>query len=384
MLEKRGIFQPQMSMGNIYTYVQQNAKDTLSERPLTPVDELVLCYLVYYDFDGIVPTIKQGGSISLSEAARLYQERRGDTQTNVNAPFLQHIAAAPRFADAVLSDYEEMFRKSRVQFAAIRIRFAEGTEYIAFRGVDTSLTGWQEAFRASYSPSPAQRLAASYLNRQLRGGDESSDAKRIIIGGHSKGGNMALYAACACEDEARDRIERITLFDSPGLAPGLFSEERYREIKDRIVRLTPSYSLIGRLFMNEEPDRIVGSNVEGLLQHEPLYWKVEGETFVEAKADKKSEKDAQILNRWIARTNMEERQSFTRDLFRVLREKREAEKARGVKKETTAPRSAGEGQSRLELLRFVMRAYSDAARPTRSAARKFLREVIASKFRRGG
>lgn len=355
-------------MGNIETYVQQNATDTLAERPLSEVDEFVLCYLVYYDFESIVPGTKQGGSIALTEAAALYKEKRGNSQKNVVAAFLQQIAAAPRFRAARLSGYDELFRQGRAQFAALRITFEEGTEYIAFRGVDNSLTGWQEAFRASYSPSPSQRLAAAYLDRHL------CEEKSVRIGGHSKGGNMALYAACACMEERSKNISCVTLFDSPGLTPGLFQKARYQAVADRVRRFVPAYSLVGRLFTEEAPDRIIASNTEGVFQHEPLHWKVEGRDFAEADGfEEKGEREARILNRWIAGTTKSERMRFTEDLFRVLRERRE--------RATTASRQTSGKQSRFEMLCFGLRSYVGASKDSRRAVRKLIRAVLADKWK---
>ena len=370
-------------MGNIDTYVQQNAEDPVSARPLSDVDKLVLCYLVYYDFAGIVPSPEEGGSITIREAARLYDKKHGTSQSNVDAPFLQHIAASERFGEAELAGYEEKFVWQEIQYAAIRTVFPGGVEVITFRGVNETLTGWQESFGASYQVAPSQELAKAYLERCVRGDDRT-----YFVGGHSKGGNLALYAAAHCAATVQDRIREITLFDGPGLTPTLFDESKYEKIRDRIRRILPQFSLIGRLFFSEPETRSVVVDAKGPMQHEPLYWRVEDGDFVDVKEpDPEGLRLAKMFKNWIARTNMKERRSFTADLFRIARERRVIDLARN---RPTGPAAIATGavfgetkkRQKREIVGFAIRSYFRVARATRSALRKLLFAYLASRIRK--
>ena len=362
-------------MSNLLTYLRENAKDPAGTRPLAEVDFFALCYLVYFDFRGIVPAGGRKHSIALKEAAAIYKEKVGRTQTFVDADVLEAMACAERFANARLFGYEDEFQAKKLQFAALGVAFEDGTKALVFRGVDERLTGWQEAFTASYHLTQAQKLAAEYLERHVADDEETENSADspllpksapLCVCGHSKGGNLALMAALNGSEKTREKIDRILLFDSPGPVPGLYSGEVYETIKDRVTRVVPAYCLIGRLFTKEEPDLIVQSDEEGVMQHVPLSWQIAGDEFVPAGGfEKKSLREAVILDRWISRTNAEERKSFTRDLFESLRERRGSDK-----------------QKKMSPLRFALHAYFHASKATRRAARKLIRAAVASKFKK--
>ena len=385
-------------MGNIDTYVQQNARDTVAERPLGEVDGLVLGYLAYYRFDGIVPGCGEGEPVSLRAAARLYEEKVGSSQRDVDAEFLKHIAASRRFGGAELSCFASVFRKREVQFAALMISFRKGPDVIVFRGVDESLTGWETAFRASFEVTEEQRLARDHLVRCMTDRAAQGKAsglrpegqgaeKEYLVGGHSKGGNLALYAAAAAPKTLRDRIGQVFLFDSPGFAPGIAYLPG--DLSGRVRQIVPQYALIGRLFETEAPRNIAAARGEGIWQHEPLHWQVEGERFVRADApEKKSVRLSRVLNRWISRTSLAERKAFTAYLFSSLREERrirtEDGKAAGSSgnRAESAGRTVRKKQGRFAVLRLVLRYYRRADRDAKRAARKLIRSVIAGFFHR--
>ena len=308
-------------MGNIITYLKEYGIHTLAEAPFNEVDNLVLSYLAYFRLADIVPAPKEHRRITASEAAKMYLAAYGNSQEDVNAEVFRAVAASRRFRNAGLSCYTEVFRTGTTQFAALRVTLDDSTEYLTFRGSDNTLTSWQEAFAVSYEQTPAQKMAAVWLDRVF----PEDMGQQVLLGGHSKGGNMALYAATACRPEKRRRITKIYLNDSPGLTPCLYGPASYEELKGRIVRITPQYSLIGQLFEHEKPDRIVRCSTEGIHQHEPLFWQTEEDHFVTTEhLSEKSRRLALTLNRWVASTTFQERQAFTRNFFQALRAFRSA------------------------------------------------------------
>lgn len=283
-------------MGNVMSYLKWRGDLDFKERAFGEVDNLVLSILAYVDLDGIVP---EEGVISLCEAEEKYwikHQINEIKEKNSSEELFGLMAESRRFCHALLSDYREDSGDS-LQFAALQIHLDDGTKYIAFRGTDDSIAGWREDFATSYQVTKAQELAVQYLNRCIT---ESSSVYRI--GGHSKGGNLAVYAAMQCPEEKQKAIQKIYNNDGPGICPELMNEEGFERIRRRIVRYIPEFSVIGKLFETELETHVVGSSAEGILQHDAATWTVEGDVF-EEKEDT-SEKCApynQIFDTWIAK-----------------------------------------------------------------------------------
>lgn len=304
-------------MGNICTYLKWRGDLEFSERPFCEVDNLVLAELVYMDLSGIVPAVG-GGSISLEDAARqvLLQKQHikavvGDTES-----VLSLMARTNRFRHVRLSQYEDVFdEETQTQFAACHIELNDGTAYIAFRGTDDSLLGWQEDFSMSFQLVPAQQLAADYLKKTMRPAD-----RQYRIDGHSKGGNLAVYAAMCCPSPQQEQIIAVYSNDGPGMCESIIDIAGYQTIASKVRRIVPEFSVIGALFEKEPPTMIVASSASGFMQHDGLTWQVEGDRFCEV--PERSERCRfcnGIFDTWIESVSMEQREAFTKDFFNSLR-----------------------------------------------------------------
>lgn len=341
-------------MGNIDSYILESGKRPFDDLPLTMVDCAVLSYLAYFDFRSIVPSPGKGGRITIRDAANRYRSLRADTQKNVIPAVLDHLGESRRFGSAYLSDFVDVFREGTCQFAALCVTLGDGSRHLLFRGVDDTLTAWLESFRISYRVTPSQKMAVLYTNRTAK--KYARDGSPLYLEGHSKGGNLALYAACECDAPVRAGITRVFNFDGPGLTPFLYGEADYMDLEGRVTRAVPEYSIIGCLFFHGAPDFIASSGASGIGQHELTTWSVNGTGFERLRSmDRRSRKIALTLNRWIASTGFEERESFTEDLFAALK-----------KEGLTIP-----VRSR-HLLSFLIRSYFSAARASKTAAKKFL------------
>lgn len=371
-------------MKNIIGYVKESGSVSFAERPFQEVDSLVFSYLVYYDLQGIVPPPRERREINVAEAGRQYLKIHGTSQINVNSGLFREMAASVRYRGVLLSDYTEVFRVGSAQFAALRAVLPDGTDVLMVRGADNSLTSWQEAFAISYTETPSQKMALQWMSR-LAEKYRDGGMQNIILTGHSKGGNTLLYAAVQGSPQLRSRIRAIYLNDCPGLTPGLYDTNALAELQDRIIRLTPQYSLIGQLFNQNSQDYIVACSTDGINQHEPLFWMVEDDHFVPASArTSDSRKLALGVNRWIASADLEEREAFSRDLFRTLRQAR-ANGARTVPepkatRNITAyeigrdpamdPDGLSEGNSTKKTAQIIMQFLLTSSRPARRAAHK--------------
>ncbi len=186
-------------------------------------------------------------------------ENVGLVDPQVTHDFYHAVAANPRFSDVEMSAYCEQFDGgAQTQFAAVTFRLPSGTLVVAFRGTDDSLVGWKEDFNMAFQyPVPAQVSAAEYLKKVASLWDGP-----ILLTGHSKGGNLAVYAAMNAEDEIKDRVERIYSLDGPGFPEEVVKSFEYASVSDRIVKIVPDSSVVGMVFETPERCVVVKSDVD--------------------------------------------------------------------------------------------------------------------------
>lgn len=298
------------------SYLRWRGDLTFEDSPFNEVDNLILSYLSYLDFTNIVTGKSPQQSISLKEVAKNFF-KKDHKSAIVETQVLQMAANTKRYGEARVWGYEDIIDSKRemTQFAAIHVMLPDGTEYISFRGTDNSIVGWREDFRLSYEIVPAQKRAVEYLERTI----EKSASHTYRIGGHSKGGNLALYGAMMSSDTIQGQIMEIYMNDSPGLCLAMIEKEQYKKIADKIIKIIPEFSIIGRLFETKKPNRFVKSSADGVLQHDAITWEVEGAEFIAA--DRISDKCTmynEIFDKWIESADMEQRRVFTRDFFDAL------------------------------------------------------------------
>lgn len=306
-------------MGNILTYLKWRGDLTFRERAFCEVDNLVLAELSYLDFSGIVPSPEQGGEISIEAAAEKYYtgpKRENRCSDGPPTDFLSILAKSARYQKVLLSKYVERLDEDlQTDFSAIHITLGDGTVYVAYRGTSDWLVGWREDFSMSFQLMPAQELAAEYLKTTV---SKDSDLK-YRVGGHSKGGNLAVYASMTYPAKGQDRIIEIYSNDGPGFCEELFDMEQYSKIQSRLIRIVPQFSVIGSLFEHEFPARIVKSSGNGVYQHDGMTWQIEGDAFLTCEErSEKCEFYNSLLDRWIESASMEQRKEFTNDLFDAL------------------------------------------------------------------
>lgn len=228
--------------------------------------------------------------------------------------FYRACAANPRFANIEMSAYRARF-DTQTQFAALTYRLPDGTLVVAYRGTDDSLVGWKEDFNMSFQyPVPAQVSAAEYLTQVAELWDGP-----IVLTGHSKGGNLAVYAAMNVSDDIRDRVMRIYSLDGPGFPSDVVHGYEYSTVKDRIVKIVPDSSIIGMILETPERCTVVKSNVQGVMQHFSFSWQMCGGEFVQVEDLAHSSRlFNESLNKWMAGLSQEQREHAVDALFAVL------------------------------------------------------------------
>lgn len=307
-------------MGTILDYLKEYGDYSLAEKPFCDVDSLVLSQLSYLKFDGIVPGPEDNGApVSLKEIAahadydRLYADER---YRKDNTALFTGVLNSKRFGQMRLWNYVNLIEpEQESQFSAVVCGFPEGLSYVVFRGTDETIVGWKEDFNLAFSePVPGQLHSVPYLE-QAAGTIDGS----FYVGGHSKGGNLAVYASMHCSAAVRERIERIYDHDGPGFRPEVRKQGAWQEIEDRVHKTVPRSSLVGMLLYIDGNYRVVESKTLGIAQHNPYTWLVKDGDFYFADEIRRGRKFVdQTLNEWILSLDQAQMRIFVDTLYRVV------------------------------------------------------------------
>ena len=287
-------------MSSLADYIRWYSVFSFDEMPFNDVDNLVLCMLSYYNYD-----LKKtsGNPCSL---------RRCVTNEHGKDAFLSAAYHSRRFGSLMVSEVCENFsRDAGTQFAAMTVRLYDNVYYIVFRGTDNSLVGWKEDFIMSYRITEGQNSAVEYLDRVI------ADDKVYFVGGHSKGGNLAMYGACHISEEKRSRIKRIYNNDGPGLCPEVSDVTLFDKIRDRTTVILPQYCIFGKIFAHPYKEiKIVSSSYEGINQHDIISWCVDhGRLDKVDDFDPASEWFNEVAEKWLHDISPAERESFVNTVF---------------------------------------------------------------------
>ena len=239
-------------MANVFEYLHWRGDLPFSAAPFNAADSLILCRLAYLPFDGLVPDAFEPGEVLAAVAERMPGGEEAYRLPD-DLRLLRALAGTRRFGGARLSGFVNRFDPAgEKQFAALTIRPEADLPYVAFRGTDGTLVGWKEDFNMAASTSvPSQREAAAYLNAAA-----DALAGSLRAGGHSKGGNLAVYAAAFCHAPVQARVAAVYSHDGPGFLPQIVESAAYRRIRGRVHAFVPQSSVVGMLLHHdEETDR---------------------------------------------------------------------------------------------------------------------------------
>ena len=307
------------NFNNIIDYVRTQLQ-TFEQRSLCRVDSLVFSCLAYLRIPQEAQAAYAMEGICIKD---LYRADWFDELCNkVYDPqaardLLAAVAANPRFRDVRVCGYSTLLdKRTEQQFCAMSFRMSPYDAFVAFRGTDNTLVGWKEDFNMSFQTAvPSQVSAVLYLEwiaSQVEG--------RIWCGGHSKGGNLAVYAGVMCKPQTRERVQTCFSHDGPGFSAQTMSDDRWRNLGELVDKTIPQSSVIGMIFEQQEREfSVVHSRGAGFSQHDPYKWEVDGCDFV---LDSKLQTGANIfdssINEWLGSASEEEREHFVDTVFGVL------------------------------------------------------------------
>lgn len=305
-------------MNNMITYAEETLA-TFDRQSFNRVDSLILSWAAYLRLPEERPEVCDWQGLRLGELFRaedfgcLFQ-RHWDVRGSRR--LFTALAASPRFRDLRVTGYtQQADPELEKQFAAVTFQWGDKWSYVAFRGTDSTLVGWKEDFNMAFQyPVPSQEAAQRYLAQAAK-----HCKGELRVGGHSKGGNLAVYAAAHSAGEVRERITRVYSHDGPGFLGAVLRSGEFQTIESKIDKTLPQSSLVGMLLEQQENFRIVKSDRVGLWQHDPFSWLVEGNDFCFLE---ELTPDAQYLdktlNRWIGSLTTAERERFVDSLYALV------------------------------------------------------------------
>ena len=306
--------------GTMIEYLKEYGQIPLAEEGMNEVDSLILCQLSYLKFEGLVPEIKENAaSVSLQQVAQLADEKllfADERYEKSNRALFEGMVGSKRFGNMKLNCYVNIVEKEwETQFSAITFLLEDGTIYVAFRGTDETIVGWKEDFNMIHQyPIPGQSYAVKYLNMVA-----DRIRQPLYVGGHSKGGNLAIYSAMKCKPDIQDKIIRVYNMDGPGFRREVLEECGYDKIADRVVKILPHSSFFGMLFEWDMRYKVVESNSFGLMQHDPFSWQVvEGRFVVAHQVYESLRLMDHTVTDWLLQLEKEQAKKFFDTLFNIV------------------------------------------------------------------
>ncbi|MCL2800816.1 MAG: DUF2974 domain-containing protein [Treponema sp.] len=308
-------------MACLFDYIKWRGDLDFSESPFNPVDNIILSQLSYLTLDGIVPGPEGKTGISIALAVRVFKERLKEGSIKLTSVFkedpelIKALGASRRFGNCQLFGYVNFIDTIReIQFSAVCITTGKGC-FVVFRGTDSSLVGWKEDFNMCFRDViPSQLEAVKYLENMspmIKG--------KFRIGGHSKGGNLAIFAASKCRRKIQKRIIEIYSNDAPGFNEKFISSAGFLAIKDRLRIYVPQSSIIGMFMEHGSSLNIIKSSESGLMQHCLYSWEVTHNSLVSAdKATVSSIFINKTIREWVNNNDYEHREQFIEALYYIF------------------------------------------------------------------
>ncbi|MBQ9207241.1 MAG: DUF2974 domain-containing protein [Treponema sp.] len=315
---------------DILDYIDWRGDLTFEQSPLNEVDALIFCQLSYLNFENLAP-VDFDSSIKLSDLSNLFfgssdfKERSDlgmliDVKSNV---LLEKCGASVRFKDVEVTGFvSEYNREIEEQFSAVTFVLNQGgilekqQIFVAFRGTDDTIVGWKEDFNLAFLEEvPAQSDALAYLETVAL----SFKKAEIFVGGHSKGGNLAIFSSAHLNEKAKNRLQVVYNFDGPGFSQESLDSDSFFSVKTKIRSVFPQFSIVGMLFHHYDSCEVVLSSEKLVMQHNPFSWFVKGIQFqVKDEFDSGSAIFFNSFNKWFESLLPNQREQFVETLFGLL------------------------------------------------------------------
>lgn len=300
-------------MNNLFEYLKWRGDLSFEQSPINEIDNMILARLSSMP----IHEIEFSEQETIKDICKKLLFVRNEEFLLQDKKLCKELIKSNRYNNLKVSDFERNIDlKQECQFAAITIFISNLEIYISYNGTDESFVGWKEDFNMSFMQHiPAQLSGVRYLERV----SERYKDVNIYLGGHSKGGNIAVYSGIYCLPEIKKRIVNIFTADGPGFDKGVIETAEYNTISNKVNTYIPQSSIIGRLLEHDEKYIVVKSNEKGIMQHDIYSWEVLGTKIVRSKEiTKESQLVDNMLRNWLKNTTTEQRKNFVNILYELL------------------------------------------------------------------
>lgn len=301
-------------------YLKTYGNVPFAQKPLGEVDSLILCQFAYLKFDGMVPGVYDNKPAVSMEDLFIHPDYEKLFQNTwfvkKNKELFEKMYESKRFHNLRMNCYINIIETEwETQFSAITFLLDDGSIYVAYRGTDETIVGWKEDFNMSFqTPVPGQAFSVKYLNMVV-----GKLHCPFYVGGHSKGGNLAVYAAMNCPKELQGQIIKVYNMDGPGFRPEVLETCDYSAIQEKVEKIIPHSSVVGLVFEQSDHYKVVKSKALGLLQHDTYSWIVNYGRFVDAGPFLQGHKFANdTMNEWILSLEEEKRRIFVDTVYQII------------------------------------------------------------------
>lgn len=302
-------------MSNINDYLSWRGDVPITnETPFNEIDSMIMARFSYLVFDKIEISEEETIKTISSKMKKIKNE---EFRFNGDKELITKLGQSVRFKNMKVTDYtENNERENEKQFTAIVIHIETKEIYVSYIGTDASIYGWKEDFNLAFMENiPCQIEGKKYLKKIA----EKYKDKKIRVGGHSKGGNVAIYSAITADEDVQKRIIKVYNYDGPGFKEDFIKKHENDDIIEKIETYFPQDSIIGRILNHMEKCSIVNSTEKGLMQHDIYSWQVHGTNPIyEQKLTNASEIMNIAVTNWLDSTTDEQRKVFFDTIFDLL------------------------------------------------------------------
>ena len=303
-------------MENVFDYIKKYGDLTFKEKGFNDVDNLIFTYLSYLNYANTNLIEKE---LTLNEMSLEYLENNrfkdvaklGFAQKQAYK-MIEVLKDKIRYKDIILSNYVYDIT-DRMQFSALTFKISKKLKYICFEGTDEFLSGWMEDLElACFFPVPSQEKAIEYVNKSVK-----LFGSKVIIGGHSKGGNLALVSAMFMKWYKKFKVKKVYNNDGPGLRKKEFESKKYKKLKKKYMHIVPEYSMIGVLLRHDDYT-VVKSMTKSILAHSIENWMIKDDKLILGELSSKSKKIEASLISWLDMHDDEDRIKIVNTLFKII------------------------------------------------------------------
>lgn len=301
---------------NLIEYVKKIGDKDFKSKKFNDVDALILAVIPYVPLDNIVPAFKKQAIILKEVVKKLDKDLMRAKGVFVGNTFklLEAMANTKRYENIALYNYMYLVNEE-MQFGALTMKLPDKSVFVSFAGTDSSIIGWEEDFKMAYMyPGASQKYATIYLNNAIKLLD-----RNIRIGGHSKGGNLAICSAMNTKFYIKPRIKQIYNFDGPGFLKEQIESKEYKAVEKKIKMYIPEQSIIGMILYHIPEYNVVKAKHFSILQHDVFNWTLDNEGFVLAKQNKRSKNLEQRLTKKLENMSVPERLQLVENMFNLFK-----------------------------------------------------------------